>query len=238
MTGAEAIEAFKIYFDRITSYSAPGYLDGEILLFLNNAQDQFIKDKTFGKDFQPPAFEDNQKRVVDILPLITRDNISSGSISANTLYGANSYQILKSAVSRLLYTIEVEVRVTRTNPTISSEFLKCVPIKTEYIGKVTPNAVNRTHFINPKLVETDDVYIVIGDYYTSNIDNARVSHVRMPYPITVGMADYNGSYSSGYMNLNISIHQEIVDIAVKQAYQAISDPRFQTKVIEDQIKTN
>ncbi|KKP51373.1 MAG: hypothetical protein UR43_C0022G0011, partial [candidate division TM6 bacterium GW2011_GWF2_33_332] len=65
------IESFLLYYDRITSFSAPGYQTAEILVFLNNAQDDFIKDRMFGQNFQPPAFEDNQRRVADLRTIVT-----------------------------------------------------------------------------------------------------------------------------------------------------------------------
>jgi len=239
MTGAEAIESFNIHFDRVTSFSAPGYLTAEILLFLNNAQDQFIKDRAFGKNFQPPAFEDNQKRVVDLAPLLARQTITSG-VSLNTAYGSHAYTVAKSAVQsgRVLYTLGVEARVTRTNPTISAEYIKCDPMKTEYIGKFFQSATNRTHHVYPMLVETNNNWIIIGDYYTSLIDRAIIEVMRRPYPITAVMAEYNTTYAAGYMNLDPSVHQEIVDIAVHEAFLAISDQRYQAKTSQEQMNTN
>ena len=59
MTGPEILTAFDQYYDKITNFQAPGYLEAEKLLFLNNAQDDFVKERTFGENFQPPAFDDN-----------------------------------------------------------------------------------------------------------------------------------------------------------------------------------
>jgi len=240
MTGAEIISAFKVYYDRVTSFSAPGYREADILLFLNNAQDQFIKDKVFGGNFQPPAFEDNQKRVVDILPLTKRALIASSQISPVTLFGVKAYGANKSAhlTGRGLYTVQFEIQVTRTNPVITEEYVRCEMIKSEHIGRFVQNAANRTHFIYPKLVEEVNKYYVICDYYTDSVLNARATVVVKPYPITAGIGEYDGTYGAGVMNLHNSVHQEIVDLAVRQALQSISDPRFQTNVAQGQIDTN
>jgi hypothetical protein len=238
MTGQETIDSFKVYYDRVTSFSAPGYLDSEILLFLNNAQDQFIKDKVFGQNFQPPAFEDNQKRVVDISTLLARQTLTSG-INPNTGYGPQAYTISKSAVQsgRVLYTTTLEARITRLNPTVTAGYLECIKIKTEHIGKFMHSAVNKTHHVKPKFVETNNHWIMIGDSHTTLIDGARVGVIRTPYPITAAMLEYNGTYGSGVMNLHPSVHQEIVDIAVQQALQVSSDPRWQSKVNQEQLDT-
>ena len=240
MTGAEAIESFLIHYDLKTSFSAQGFLEPEILLFLNNAQDQFIKDKVFGENFQPPAFEDNQKRVVDILPLVKRAIISSGQISANTLYGSSAFEANKSALlsGRALYTSEFEIQVTRTYPTMTDEYIRCQSVKGENIGRYVAGPTNRTHFIYPKLVEEVDKYYIICDYYTSSVLNARATVIRRPYPITATSLEFDGTYGSSYMSLDTSVHQEIVDMAVEAALQTSGDKRYQTKVIEGQQNTN
>jgi len=242
MTGAEAIESFLIHYDLKTSFSAQGFTNDEILLFLNNAQDQFIKDKVFGENFQPPAFEDNQKRVVDILPIVKRGTLSDamGHITAAPLYGATAYSVLKSEMfsNRGLYTIEFEARITRTNPTMTDEYVRCQSIKTKNLGRFVASSINRTHFLNPKVVEEDDKYYVINDYYTTSLDQVRIMVVLRPYPITAASAEFDGTYDSNHMNLDTSIHQEIVDMAVEAALQTSADKRYQTKVNEGQMNTN
>ena len=44
--------------------------------------------------------------------------------------------------------------------------------------------------------------------------------------------------SSGSCDLPAHTHQEIIDMAVRQALQAIQDPRWQTSVQEEKIKSN
>jgi len=241
MTGAEILESFYVHYDRVTSFSAPGYESSEALLFLNNAQDQFIKDKVFGQNFQPPAFEDNQKRVVDILPLIVRESIATGAnIVADPLLGASAYKINVSAVgsSRLLYVVELEVRVTRTNPTATNVYYKCQNIKSKYSGNFVISATNRTQFLYPKYFQTQGYIHVMADYYTSLINYVKLSVIRRPYPITAASLEYDGTYAGTHMSLDSFTHQEIVNIAVQNAFQAISDPRWQTKVNQENLDTN
>jgi hypothetical protein len=237
MTGSEMIEAFRLYYDRITSFSAPGYLDDEILIFLNNAQNDFIKERVFGKDFQPPAMDDNQKRVVDLFPLSTMANITS--VSYTTEY-VGSYNISKTSatLTNVLYTIGMSARVTRTNPDITQEYVLCRKIKIENVGRFLNSATNKTHFVSPVYIERHDGYYIIADNYTTSIDRAKIDIVRKPQTITETIADYNGTYSSGYMSLHTSVHQEIVDMAVRQALQVSQDPRWQSSVAEGQIKNS
>jgi hypothetical protein len=100
------------------------------------------------------------------------------------------------------------------------------------------SAVNRTHFIYPKLVEEVDKYHILCDYYTASVTDARATVVLRPYPITAASLEFNGTYTSVYMSLDTSVHQEIVDMAVAAALQTSGDRRYQTKVNEDQLNTN
>lgn len=237
MTGAEMIESFRMYYDRITSFSAPGYLDDEILVFLNNSQNDFIKDRAFGKDFQPPAMDDNQKRVVDLFPLVTTELIT-GVIFSSTYVRSYYVAGTSSGFSRLLYMVDMEARVTRTNPDITQQFVRCNRIKVENIGKFVYSAINYTHFVNPVYFEKYGGFYIIVDTYTTALDQLKVNIIRKPYPITATIADYDGVYSADYMNLHPSVHQEIVDMAVRQALQVSQDPRWQSSVAEGQIKSS
>ena len=231
------IESFKVYYDRVTSFSAPGYEDEEILLFLNNAQDEFIKDRAFGTNFQPPAFEDNQKRVADLFAITKAKEVTTG-ISSSNLFG-NSWVVQKSSIESdsVLYTIGIRARITRTSPSITNEYVECDEIKTENTGKFAVSSVNKTHFINPKYLEEKSGYYIIGDAYTTLIDRLLVNYVMKPQPITESIQDYNETYSSSYISLPSHTHQEIVDIAVRQALQVTQDPRWQTQLGEQQIKS-
>lgn len=238
MTGPEIIASFKQYYDRVTSFSAPGYIDAEILRFLNAAQDEIIDRRVFGKGFQPPGFEDMEKRVADLFSLVKYVDITYGVVY-NGNYG-NSYFYPKDSVSsdRVLYTIRVDARVTRTRPTQTNEYVWCDRIRTENAGKFVSNRVNRTHFIHPKYVEDTDGYHIIVDYYTTTLDRLKFTIVLKPYPITATIGDYNIIYGASYMSLPSHVHQDIVDLAVEKAMLTTGDQRWQGKVAEGAQNTN
>jgi len=221
MTGQEMIDSFYQYYDRITNFSAPGYETDEVLLFLNNAQDEFIKDRAFGKGFQPPALEDNQKRVADLRPLIT-------NITKSVAPGASDGLHYTTGPSDYLYYITSMAKVTRTNPTINAEFVECKYIKNEEQKKFLHSAVNVTHHINPVVFSdnyfTNNLWIQADSYTT--ISHIGLSYISQPTAIETGAASV----------LEDHTHQEIVDIAVRQALQVQQDPRWQSQVAEQKIK--
>lgn len=222
MTVDQMIESFLVYYDRITSFSAPGYNTAEILLFLNNAQNDFIKDRMFGQNFQPPAFEDNQRRVADLQILV--DNTLLSYVSQDS-YGARQY----SLPTLFMFAIKVNAQLTRSGyPVIASaEDIECKLIKTEEFGKFFNSTVNRTHFLKPVAAISGTYVKVLPDRFTT-ISAVRVQYVKTPTVLA----------SAGACDLPAHTHQEIVDMAVRQALQATQDPRWQSSVAEEKIKSN
>jgi hypothetical protein len=222
MTVNQMIESFLVYYDRITSFSAPGYQTGEIVLFLNNAQDDFIKDRMFGQNFQPPAFEDNQRRIADLKELSTITNLYY--YSTDTL-GCKLYTL----PSDFLFAIKCIATCTRTGyPVITTgELFECNFIKTEQISKLISTVHNKTHFIKPYCTIAGTYIKIVVDRFTSNTA-LTFEYLKKPTALVVG----------GNCDLATHTHQEIVDIAVRQALQVLQDPRWQSAVTEEKLKSN
>lgn len=237
MTAAEAKTAFLRYYDRVTSFSAPGYRDNEIYQFLTDAQLQFVKERTFGLGNLPPRFDDNEKRVADLFPLI--ETSKTISMVADTDYG-NTWKYSKSGsdLTRPLFTFRIEAECKRSgHPTMSTaKFIECDRIKNENAGKFRSNTFNKPHFVNPKWFETNNFYYVIADAYTTDVSGIIFTYIQEPYPIVSGMVEYDGTFDASHMSLQTATHQEIVDIAVKNALQVIGDPRWNTKMQQEQIE--
>ena len=235
MTGSQMLNAFDIYWDKITNLSAAPYIESEKLLFLNNAQDEFVKERAFGRNFQPPAFDDNQKRVADLRTLLQYNTyaasvlaIYGNSVAVNIYFNDPTFQ----------YLFKVDVRVTRTNPTITAAYIPATLISMEDVGKFRASGFNRLWFKNPVyFTSRDGLIFIIGDYYTTTMDNVALTYLRKPVLITSVIGDYNGFYLSDHMSLESNVHQEIVEIAVREAKEASQDPRYQTSLAERQINT-
>jgi hypothetical protein len=222
MTVNEMITSFLVYYDRITSFSAPGYENSEKLLFLNNGQDDFIKDRMFGQNFQPPAFEDNQKRVADLRTLITSGALSYTSTDA---LGLRQYTL----PADFLYSIKAFATCTRTGYPIigTGELMECNFVKSEEIGKLLNTTYNRTHFIKPFISISGTSVHLIVDRFTTNTA-LTLHYIKKPAALIVG----------GSCDLPVHTHQEVVEIAVRQALQVLQDPRWNTAVSEEKLKSN
>jgi len=240
MTGATIISAFKQYYDKITNLAAPGYLDAEILLFLNNAQDELVKDRVFGKNFQPPAFEDNQKQVADVQSLIVQVNKTSATVTFSTptnYPGTNGRSLpMVDIDTQFMFFLNGEAKITRTNPTLTSRYVPLKFVRSDYLRSFLQTGFNRPWYKDVILSIVDDVFYFFPDYYSVFNSDILINYVRKPYPITAAILEYTGSYAVTVMSLPSPVHQEIVDIAVRHALATSQDPRYQSQLLEQQIK--
>lgn len=235
MTGQQTIDAFDVYYDKIANLAAQGYIDSEKLLFLNNAQDDFVKERVFGKNFQPPAFDDNEKRVADIRPLIKSATFGT---AVSGIYGNSIRTDPYGSDNRFLYEIKLDVQLSRTNPTIYRKFVSCTKIRQEDAGKFRSTEFNRLWFKYPVYFGTrEDGLHIIADYYTSFYDYARVDYVSRPFTITALTTDFDGGLADGRMSLEPHTHQEIVNMAVWDALGISGDERVQIATAKTQVRT-
>lgn len=227
MTVNEMIISFDQYYDKVTNLAAPGYEDSEILLFLNNEQDNFIKKRLFGEKFMPPAFEDNQKRVADLRPLVTETLASA--FSSNSYFSVSKGMSISTDASDLMFVIGLSVQVTRTEPMTTEGWIECDFVKREYARRFDTTSTNKPHFIRPKYYISGSVIYVIFDAYTTGYADSdhsyNLKYIKTPTVLIAG----------GDCDLEPYTHQEIVDMAVRNAMQVSQDQRFETKLIEERV---
>jgi hypothetical protein len=132
----------------------------------------------------------------------------------------------------------IEVRVTRSYPSVTDKYYRCERIKHEHLGRFVQSETNKTHFLYPKWTENSSYYYIIGDSHTTLIDHGYATIILKPYTIYNGIAEFNNTYGSGRMSLRPDVHQEIVNMAVEQALQVSGDPRWQTKISSEKLQTN
>jgi len=228
------ITYFNQYYDKETNLSAPGYEDAEVLVFINNAQKSFVKDRMFGKRFGEPAFEDNQKRVTDLMHLIQYKNYDTASDYYSYSTFSKCRYVSTTLADEFYYIVSVEACVTRSYPVVTKEWITCDLIKNINAYRFDTTTFNKPFFIKPKYFVLSSSLMVMFDAYTTGYGNATTDHkIRMRYlqaPTAVSVA-------SG-CRFHDSVIQEIIAIAVREAMQVSQDQRFKTKVIEEeQIKT-
>jgi len=233
MTAVEMRDLFLILYDKITNLAAPGYTDTEISDFLNKAQLQFVKHRynEKGNKYQE-GFEETEKRRKDLAQL-TR-SLTATSSSDQT--GVSPNGVFYDLPEEYMYTLREEA-------TISSDD-ECLDGKRIYIKPITHDeyAIN---LLNP-FKKPDHTIAWRLDYSNESPSSTTLATKRHEL-VTDGTYSV-GTYHIRYLKMptdidianNIdsemdpSIHEEIVDAAVRIA-AGITDPgTYQIKVIEEQ----
>ena len=222
------------------------YSSYDIKFFLNSAQDEFIRDTLYGVRNQPPILPGNKKLEADLFPILYTFNTTGGTGINVGMWSNHFYYQLKNLLTvqtqwPYQYFVDLMVELRRTNPTISSEqFISCDVITQQEADKFAHiPGVNKPHFIKPVCWFTN--YGVAGqqhinfmiDAYSTKYDLS-LTYTMPPKPINENIAEFNNTYNPAYMSLPPHTHQAIVDIAVRQAIQALKNLQQQPIVAEQE----
>jgi hypothetical protein len=232
MTAVEMRDLFFILYDKITNLAAPGYTDDEVSDFLNKAQLQFVKHRynEKGNKYQE-GFEETEKRRKDLAQL-TR-NLVAGASSDQT--GVSPNGVFYDLPEGFMYTLREEA-------TISSDDA-CIDGKRIYIKPITHDeyAIN---LLNP-FKQPDHTVAWRLDYSnTAPVSGTATKRHELVTDGTYSVGTYHLRYLNMPANIDIaggitseldpSVHEEVVDAAVRIA-AGITDPgTYQIKVVEEQ----
>lgn len=233
MTAAEMRDLFLILYDKITNLAAPGYTDDEISDFLNKAQLQFVKHRynEKGNKYQE-GFEETEKRRKDLSQL-TR-NLEASPSTSQTGVSPNGY--LYDLPDGYLYTLREEATITSSDA--------CFDAKRIYVKPITHDeyAIN---LLNP--FKKPDKTVVWRLDYSNTSPSTLTTSTKRHELVTDGtytIGTYHIRYLKYPSDINVvqgidseldpSVQDEIVDIAVRIA-AGITDPgTYQLKVMEAQ----
>lgn len=237
MTPAEFKTYVETTYDSINNFAAPGYEDDEINVFLNAAQERYVK-KLYNanSNLGDVGFEETEKRSKDLSELKRFANITPG------VAGDYPNGVVYDLPEALWWTLAERVDLTYTNAcgvaTEASTDVKPIRegyynsnIKNPYqkpsselvwrIDKVRTDINAELGLTNPKrheLISGDGM--TLGTYY--------VSYMKYPKAIDVTQA------TTGYCELDPAVHRTIADEAVVLMLEAARQPRFRTSIMKDQ----
>lgn len=229
LTATEMKDNFLKLYDKVTNFAAPGYEADEISLFLTKAQDQLVKRyyNHKGNKYQE-GFEETEKRRKDLAELIRHEDIPCGSLVPGQEPGTSTNGIFVDLPADLLYTLREEVKVTATDPCYLPHDI--IPVKAITHDEYTANIYNpwkrpskdkvwRVDFSSTTANVRRHELITDGSY---TIETYRLRYLKQPTDIVVG-DPFDPTIVDQNCELNASVHDEIVDIAVRIA-TGITDP--------------
>lgn len=220
MKHSDIYEKFKIEYDKanITS-SYPSLTDYEIATILDKAYLALIAQKLTGNNKRGVAFEADVKAIEDIRPLITSDtiNVTESDTKYNNI--ENSIVIENTIQNVLYYMNSVVVSDDKTYNTIL--------INHATAPKFFWTDVNKPWIETPGvLLEGDDIIIFYNKYQTLTIKSLNVTYVKQPASFVTNV----DSNSNVEFELNSTIAEELINLAIAMSLETVESPRLKTKL--------
>lgn len=220
MTAAEMHTAFKFGLDKFDSLNYPNFLPAEIDLLLNQAQDNFIKQRYGITNTKRQSFEETQKRTEDIKNVVVRATIVP---AANALDNINSYArfvtlpadhwIIIHELTGISYADCNGATVTDRAYTRAIQHNDYTLLMNNPFEKPDEGTILR-------LMENGRVELIPASNVT--ITNYYLTYIKKPRRIN------NVSNPTVSCELSDHTHQEIVNEAIKIALEGIEARRTQT----------
>lgn len=196
MTTSEMIKLFKLKYDAAGSSAAPDFIDTEIIEFLNNAQLSIVD------------LLHAQKNFVLLATLIRTVTDPTGD-STGLSYPNKYFRISKTALPEYRYYIRSNSRIIRESKSLFVNH-DYIPIDLLYRFLKTGNNIPRFN----RCVVFDDSnnnLVIMGDGYVTGIENIFITYLKNPTLITPSITS----------ELDSSLHEKIVEIAVDEAVKSI-----------------
>lgn len=199
----------------------------DILYWLNQGVDKFIKTRYNGTNPKLTSFEQDEKRARDLIKLINHINIFGSVITKYDTYSKTEYVY----PTDLMFILDeyVEILITNKKKIVPVEIFECT--LDTYMYRITNKLTDfhlRHDYARPLRVRTRDGAALYSDpEYT--INKYEITYLRKPNPITLS------DPFAEYTEFPEYAQNEIVKLAVQLYLENSSDPRYQTKSTENQI---
>jgi hypothetical protein len=238
MTIEQFHREFKVFFDKADSLAYPEFLDGEIDIYLNEAQNRIVKLRYGKNNAYVKGFEESQKRTDDLKNLVKTKYCSVQS--------STTYQGIGNVYTTQLTQLYDDIDLT----TLSLD-------KYQFYIKSTIKCVSSscTNWNSPKITQQDDIYALLSDPFNKPRigkplltieDNGLFYWLPDGSSATVAALTFlkepnvmnKGTYGSDKVECELSnhIHKELLQLAIQIALENIQSPRVQSQAIN--IQTN
>ena len=207
MTVLVMISNFLLEYDRLSSASAPGYENIEIIRFLNKAQIELVNE----------LYRNKQYMLIDE-QLLTCTYTAGGVLTYPYMTGAKYFDLNSATyTTRYMYYIKSFTKLSRTYlPTMTTTIVGNDDIQKEEAKYYVSNAFNTPIFRYPKAFIDGQWLVVIPDGYTT-ITEVSVDYLSEPRTLTEATTDANNTATC---DLKTILHDTIVTKAVEMALKA------------------
>ena len=222
MTIAEMHIQFKVGLDKTDSLNYPNFEPEEIDLWLNKAQDKFIKTR-YSRDPKRDTFEETQKRTDDLREVIVEQTIFPSATQTPVKPNGVLFELPTNPMYWFAINEECGVQYINCAETLILDRKRVKPIQHDDYNKVISDPFNKPsrgkivrlmHGDKAELIS--DGTVIIGSYILRYIKK----------PVEMNLVNNDDCELADHT------HSEIVDTAVTMALENIASPRYLSHMVE------
>jgi hypothetical protein len=209
---------FKFEMDKLDSLNYPNFLEEEIDLLLNQAQDRFVKQRYSKNNVKKESYEETQKRIEDLKAITLQANLAPQIYSINNIDVEARFVILPTDHWFIVQERCIQ-SYTDCNGVVQTHIVEVRPIQHSEFSKIIKDPFKRP--------SSDKVLRLMSDSQVELITapNTTITGYTLRYikrPVRVSL--------SGLVDCELSehTHEEIVNEAVKIALEGIEAKRTPT----------
>tara|TARA_R110000744_G_scaffold260846_1_gene375741 strand:+ start:5887 stop:6585 length:699 start_codon:yes stop_codon:yes gene_type:complete len=227
MTIAEMHIQFKVGLDKTDSLNYPNFEPEEIDLWLNKAQDKFIKTR-YSHDVKGETFEETQKRTDDLREVVVQVDLGPAGNQGFAKPNGVLFQLPDGTFGGIpvyWFAVNEECEITYTNcadnPVVHRRDVK--PVQHDDYNKMVGDPFNKPskHTVM-RLMFGGNAELVGDGTYT--INKYILRYIKRPEQMELA--------NNNNCELAEHTHSEITTMAVGMALENTANPRFQTHMIE------
>lgn len=230
MTLAEMHIEFKLGLDKTDSLNYPNFEPEEIDLWLNNAQDRFVKTR-YVHNHKNETFEETQKRTDDLRTIVTEVTLPPSAIQTPTKPNGILFDLPDGTMGGpdiywFAINEECEIRYEDCNGSWVDERTGVYAAQHDDYDKMVDDPFNKPNKdVILRLMHGRWAELITDGTFT--INQYFLRYLRKPIRLDI--------ITNPTMSCELAdhTHQEIVDMAVSLALENIASPRFQSHMISE-----
>ena len=225
---------FKVFFDKTDSSAYPEFLDGEIDIYLNEAQERMVKHRYGKNNIFRSGFEEIQKRTDDLKNLVVT---RFATVTGATPYQEIGDKIYRADLNALFTDADLTVPATEEyqfylkSITRSCKANGCCNwarvklVQHDDISSMATDPFNKPTYARPVIFfEDGDIFIWTGKW--STVGGFQVTFIKRPAQMHI---DTYGSPVNVECELSDHLHKDLLQEAIQVALENIGSPRIQTQ---------
>jgi len=209
---------FKIGLDKVDSLNLPNFLDEEIDVLLNQAQERYVKQRYGLTNTKKQSFEETQKRTEDLKVLVTNSVITP---IANSVNNIDEFAVFCNLPDNHWFIIQERARISFNDAKgdTNNEVVPIRPIQHNDFNKIMLDPFNKpdeTEIL--RIIANGKVELISSNGVT--ITEYLLRYIRKPIEMSLA--------TNTTCELSDHTHQEILQMSIDIALENIEAKRQQT----------